>query len=209
MTRIPKARNENVVVQNLNAEVLIYDLTNNKAYCLNETSALVYKACDGKTSFDELKRRHKFTDDLIYLALDELRRENLIEGDGDNHFAGLTRREAIRRAGLSTLVALPVISSLVAPTAAHAQSAARLANGQICNTNNQCSSNICNSSRRCCSANNFQACARSVDCCSGVACTNNVCCQGAGRVCDTRNNTCCAGLTCVPDNGVSGNGSCQ
>ena len=43
----PKARKENLVVQESNGEVLIYDLDTNKAFCLNETSALVWQACDG------------------------------------------------------------------------------------------------------------------------------------------------------------------
>lgn len=52
--QFPKARNKNIVVQLLNKETLIYDLIDNKAFCLNETSSIVFNACDGKTSFDEL-----------------------------------------------------------------------------------------------------------------------------------------------------------
>jgi hypothetical protein len=36
----PISRQQNIVVQDLGSEVLIYDLTINKAFCLNETSAL-------------------------------------------------------------------------------------------------------------------------------------------------------------------------
>lgn len=77
MKSLPKIRNENIIVQKLKNEVLIYEPATNQAFCLNETSAKVYNHCDGATSFDELKRRYKFTDDLIFLALDELRKENL------------------------------------------------------------------------------------------------------------------------------------
>ncbi|HZH35571.1 MAG TPA: hypothetical protein VEX64_12070 [Pyrinomonadaceae bacterium] len=38
---IPKARENDLVVQELKDEVLIYDLKINKAYCLNETSAAI------------------------------------------------------------------------------------------------------------------------------------------------------------------------
>jgi hypothetical protein len=49
--------------------VLIYDLNTHKAYNLNETSSIVYQACDGKTSFSELKSETNFTDELIFLAI--------------------------------------------------------------------------------------------------------------------------------------------
>ncbi|MGI8467331.1 MAG: hypothetical protein ACR2N3_02655 [Pyrinomonadaceae bacterium] len=210
MDKLPQTRNENIVVQNLDKEVLIYDLITNKAFCLNETSAIVFNACDGKTSFDELKRKHKLTDDLIHFALGELRRENLIESSNDNHFAGLSRREVIRRVGLASMVALPVISSLIAPKAANAASnnPALLANGQVCLSNSQCQSNRCGGSGLCCSSNDFQSCTFNGDCCSGVACTSGICCQGTSRTCDTRQSTCCAGLTCVAAAGQT-NGSCR
>ncbi len=52
---IPKARRENLVVQELNGEVLIYDLDTNKAFCLNESSALVWQACDGSKDVSEIR----------------------------------------------------------------------------------------------------------------------------------------------------------
>jgi hypothetical protein len=124
MNRLPSARSQNIVIQELQAELLIYDLRTHKAFNLNETSAIVYKACNGRTSFDELKRKYQFTDDLIFLALDELNKENLLE-EGEAYyspFTGMSRREVIRKVGLATMIALPLISSLVAPTAAMAQS---------------------------------------------------------------------------------------
>ena len=67
---LPLARHSGVVVQELGAELLIYDLTTHQAYQLNETLMIVYRDCDGGgTSFADLKRRHQFTDDLIHLAL--------------------------------------------------------------------------------------------------------------------------------------------
>lgn len=121
--KLPQAKFENIVVQQLRDETLIYDLIINKAYCLNETAAKVFNACDGQTSFEEFKRRHQFTDDLIYLTLNELKTNNLIENYQIQHFAEMNRRELVRKIGLASLIALPVISSLVAPTAATASSA--------------------------------------------------------------------------------------
>lgn len=122
--KLPLSRFNNIVVQNLSDEVLIYDLLSNKAYYLNATSTTVFNACDGKTTLADLKAKSQLTDDLIFLALDELKKAELLEKDVQysSPFDGMSRREVIRKVGLSSLIALPVISSVIAPTAAHAQS---------------------------------------------------------------------------------------
>ena len=122
MNTLPLARNSELVVQELKGELLIYDLSRNEALCLNETSKIVYQACDGKQTFDELKKKHKLTDEVIYLALDKLQANGLLATQNIDYFKGLTRREVIRKAGLAALIALPVIAALAAPTAAHAAS---------------------------------------------------------------------------------------
>ena len=119
---LPKAKIDNILVQDLENELLIYNLTTHKAYTLNETSKIIFNSCDGATPVDELKRKYKFTDDLIYLALDELQANDLLKDYQSVYFAGLSRREVIRRVALSSMIALPVISSLLAPTAAMARS---------------------------------------------------------------------------------------
>lgn len=123
MQKLPKARTENLVEQTLDKEVLLYDTITHKAYNLNETLSIVYKACNGKTSFDDLKRRAQFADDFIYLALDQLKRENLLADNSYNSpLSGINRRDVIRKVGLATAFALPVITGLVAPKAANAAS---------------------------------------------------------------------------------------
>ena len=96
MNYLPKARVENVVTQDIDSELLIYDLISNKALCLNETSKTVWQACDGETSFDEFRSKTKvnFSDELIWLALDQLKRDNLLDKniETDSKFNGLTRR---------------------------------------------------------------------------------------------------------------------
>ena len=142
--QLPLARNEGIVVQDLDEETLAYDLVTHKAYCLNQAASLVYRACGAKSSFEELKRKHEFTDEIIFLALDELKRANLLEGDGPyvSPFAGMSRREAIRRFGLASMIALPAISSLVVPTAAHAQSGLN-PDFTRCTTPGECASANC------------------------------------------------------------------
>ena len=124
MKYLPAAKTANLVVQELRDETLIYNKTNDQMFCLNETSAKVFNACDGRTSFEEIKKKYKFTDDLIYLALDELKANDLLTNYEGNHFAGMSRREAVKRVGWASLVALPLISTLIAPTSTAAASGA-------------------------------------------------------------------------------------
>lgn len=173
MNKLPKARNENIVVQNLADEVLIYDTNTNQAYCLNETSANIFNYCDGTTSFDELKTKYKYTDDLIFLALDELKEKNLLDEKAEygTPFAGMSRREAVRKVGFATMIALPVISAIIAPSAASAASNCRTA-GVIPNSSAQnpaaCGSTPVGTANTQCNT------AFGTQCCSGTAVFNAV-----------------------------------
>ncbi len=145
----PISRRDGLVVQDLNGEVLIYDLGENKAFCLNETSALVWQACNGEKNVSEISRElsqklnSPANEDLIWLALDQLKKENLIENQEDFQidFNGMSRRSVIKKVGLAVVVALPLVTSLVAPTAAAAQSL--VACGAACTNSNQCPT-VCN-----------------------------------------------------------------
>lgn len=125
-----KSRDRDLVVQELKDETLIYDLTTNKAYCLNETAAFVWKALDGKTEVQTIaadlarKTNNPVNEDIVWLAIDGLKKDNLLTNADElpNRFAGMNRREVVRRIGLASMIALPVIASLVAPTAAMATS---------------------------------------------------------------------------------------
>ena len=126
----PAARKSDIVTQDSLDETLIYDLKTNKAFCLNETSALVWQLCNGRNSVSEIsdamsvQLKTLVSEDLVWLAVDQFSKDGLLE-NGDtinNHFSGLSRREAIRKVGFASVVALPVIHSLIAPNAAHAQS---------------------------------------------------------------------------------------
>lgn len=127
---LPTARKDDLVVQEMGDEVLVYDLRTDKAICLNRTSALVWRSCDGSRTAAEiaagLERElgQPVTEELVWFALDQLSGEKLLaEGESvAETFGGLSRREIIKRIGLTTAVALPLISSLVAPPVAYAQS---------------------------------------------------------------------------------------
>ncbi|MEZ5344815.1 MAG: PqqD family protein [Pyrinomonadaceae bacterium] len=189
-TQPVSARREQLVVQKIGDETLVYDLITNKAVCLNSTSALIWNLCDGKRSVTEiadeftLRANIRISRDLVLLALSQLSGENLLEDKGpeaENHSA-TSRRELIRKAGFGTLAALPMIYSLVAPKAALAQSGA-LAIGAACAVPGACMSGNCLNST-CCSATStnsngageFIGCNQSPAACSAAATT--FCCSG-------------------------------
>lgn len=183
MNYLPLARMNDLVVQNLDTEILIYDLKINKVFNLNKTLKIIYEACNGKTTLDELKAKYNFTDDLIFLALDELNRENLLEQNQpyQSPLANLSRREVIRKIGLASMIALPVISSIVAPTAAHGASLAKLF--AACSSPSDCASNFCTQGPpRCCVPGTGGVRGANV-CCDGTTdgC-NKQCCSNTGTI---------------------------
>lgn len=126
----PKNDFTDVVVQELREELLIYKLESNRAYALNQTAAIVWRNCDGIKTVagiaEEIERESGMpvTEDLVLLTLERLTDEGLLgplagTSRSENR---MRRREMLKRAGLATMAALPVITSLVAPRAAHAQS---------------------------------------------------------------------------------------
>ena len=118
----PVARKNDLVVQEVTDEVLVYDLSSNKAHCLNETSAMVWKACDGTRSVADIAKLvgsnagGHISEDLVWLAIDQLSENDLLEQEIKSAFAGQSRREVIKKIGLASMIGLPIIASLVAPT---------------------------------------------------------------------------------------------
>lgn len=147
----PTARRTDLVERELDGELLIYDMLTAKAHCLNQTSALVYRLCDGNRSVSDIKEsisrelKSPVPEDVIWLALDQLRRENLLADSNKiaGGLKGLTRREVIKKIGLASVIALPLITSIVAPQAATAASC--IPTGGACSLANPgaCCSSTC------------------------------------------------------------------
>ena len=62
------------------------------------------------------------SEDLVWFALNQLEKEKLLNEEKEivNKFEGLSRREVIKKIGLTSMIALPIVASLVAPSAIHA-----------------------------------------------------------------------------------------
>jgi len=120
------ARREELVVQELPDEVLVYDLRQHKAHCLNHTAAFVWNHCDGQKTAAEMagliekKWGKPVSEDVVWLALQQLSKADLLKEEVVRSAGGvnLSRRAAVRRLGLATALALPLVTSIVSPAAA-------------------------------------------------------------------------------------------
>jgi hypothetical protein len=145
----PRARKDGLIVQNLPDETLVYDLERDRAHCLNQTAAFVWRHCDGRATPKEIARalnhqtKQPVDEKLVWLAIDQLGRNHLLTETPalPPHVTGLNRREVMRALGLSAVVAIPVVASIVAPMPA--QAATCLGAGAGCTSAAQCCSGIC------------------------------------------------------------------
>lgn len=147
------ARKDGLVVQELSDEVLIYDLERDRAHCLNQTAAYVWQHCNGKNSTTQIARSmgREFgctvDEKIVWLALDQLGRNHLLQQPAPTPVAGMNRRAMVRAIGLATVVAAPLVTSILAPTPAQAAT--------------------------CTGAGG--SCTDSSTCCSGLTCQSNTC----------------------------------
>ena len=147
--KVPEARTEGLVVQQLAEEVLVYDQDRHKAHCLNHTAAMVWQQCDGPTTVKEIAEKlsreveAEVEAEVVMLAVEQLSRTHLLkEAVAGAAVGGVSRREVIRRIGIGAAVALPIVTSIVAPKASEAANCRP--SGQSCTASAQCCSGLCN-----------------------------------------------------------------
>jgi len=155
-SQCPVARKSGLVVQEVPDEVLVYDLDSNKAHCLNQSAAMIWKSCDGNNSISEIAKLvegqagSKVTEDFVWLAIDQLNENNLLEKEISSAFEGTSRREVIKKIGLASVIAIPVIASLVAPKSALAASSCGCNSAADCAAQGGCpSTTVCNANGLC------------------------------------------------------------
>jgi len=127
----PLARRNDLVIREVGDEVLVYDLLEHRVHCLNQHAAEVWRRCDGGTSIAEIARlMHgssgvQASEDLVSSALDQLKMVHLLVEETSAREPGsdVSRRDAITRIALgAAVVTLPLVTSILAPTAADALS---------------------------------------------------------------------------------------
>lgn len=151
----PMARQSDLVIQEMPDEVLVYDMNTNKAHCLNPSAAFVWKACNGKNSIADIvnqfeaKGKGKVSEDFVWLAIDQLHENGLLKNDIGLRFAGQSRRQVVKSIGLASMLAVPVIASLVAPQNALAAASCACVNPAGCAGLPCPSTTNCNASGQC------------------------------------------------------------
>ncbi len=126
MKTLPSGRRDGIIVRELADEVLIYDSQRDKAHCLNKTAAFVWQHCDGRTQVATAARllaaetQTSVDESVVLLALHQLAERHLLV-DLVPQLSGVkvSRRRLVLRYAPAAL-ALPVILSIRAPTAAAA-----------------------------------------------------------------------------------------
>jgi len=149
-TYAPRARQEDLVIEGLGGETLVYDMRTHKAHCLNRTAALVWSRCDGHTTVEEMAKalenelREPVRADVVWMALEQLSKAQLLADQLPKATSqrAMSRRAVMKKIGLGAAIALPLVSSILAPTTAEASTC--LAALATCTAHSQCCSNNCN-----------------------------------------------------------------
>ena len=127
----PLARSdERLVVEELEDEVLVYDLDSDRAHCLSAPAAAVWRQCDGETTVEALGERLGMDSGTIERALEELTACALLEdaaieptSPSNSHLGGLTTRREMTlnvvKVGAAAAT-VPLIVSVAAPPPAAA-----------------------------------------------------------------------------------------
>ena len=127
---MPRARKADLVVKEMPDELLVYDLKRDRIHVLNQSAAFIWTQCNGRRTVDDLARAVAKSlqipehEQVVWLALEELGKYHLLEEKiaRPESLALMSRRDMMRLA-VAASVALPIIVSIVAPTAANAQTA--------------------------------------------------------------------------------------
>ena len=124
----PKARQSEIIVQEVGSDTLVYDELRDTAHSLGSVVGYVFKHADGSRPVSALATGLGATLDvpadpeLVNAALWELERADLLEqsGPATRPRRDINRREALQRLGVA--LSAVAITSIVAPTPAMARS---------------------------------------------------------------------------------------
>jgi hypothetical protein len=132
----PSARREQITVQAVGDETLLYDERRHMAFCLNATASAVWRLADGARGIAviaaaaSVELGNEMGEEVVRVAVDDLQRNGLAiwdDGVDSSSVANpaahvLSRRTMLARLSIGAAALLPVVASIVAPTAAQAYS---------------------------------------------------------------------------------------
>lgn len=143
-TTLPLARRDGLTIETVGDEVLILDSTSNTVHLLNRPAAFVWQQADGTRTPDEIAQAMtrafgaSADPQIVWYALERLDKKHLLETrlPAPLSAQGITRRQFLKRAAAGAVL-LAVVTSIVTPTTAEAQSACSPADGS-CNSDGDC-----------------------------------------------------------------------
>ena len=152
--RMPRSRVDQLVVQELPGEVLVYDLESHKAHCLNETASFVWRRCDGETTMEAVasalhdEKGLPADEEIVRIAITQLGKAKLVDLPKNSRIDA-NRRQALKRIGLvgGAAAMLPLITSIVAPTAVSAATCTPTGGG--CTIAATCCNKLCRKNNKC------------------------------------------------------------
>jgi len=179
---LPKARTEALLVEQVDAETVVYDLDSKGVHCLSPLAAAAYEYCDGHTTVSRIAQLAQerlgepVTEDEISAALAQLDERSLLETPPLILREGISRRDLAKKSAKygAAVASVPLIASIVAPTAM-AQGSLIPVGCSGCGgaaANQQCApeGGSSSSAGHCCQANGANKC-------------NSGCCVGANNSC--------------------------
>lgn len=115
---------DGIIVREIETETLLYDESTHRAWCLNRSSACIWRLCDGSHTVQHIAEaagrelNAMVSEDLVLLTVEELREKNLMhEASAPLLANGISRRTMLGRTGIAAAALLPVIAAIVAPPA--------------------------------------------------------------------------------------------
>ena len=117
-------RCDQITIQEIDSETLIYDERTHNAWCLNQVSAVIWQLCDGQLTLSEIADRasadlqQAVNEDIVGITVQELLEKGLLTPDSvESSAQAISRRAMITKAGLGAAALMPVIAALTAPPA--------------------------------------------------------------------------------------------
>ena len=138
----PRKRRDGLLVHEVEGETLVYDRERDRAHCLNPAASRVWDHCDGRRSVAEIARLiaretdAPFDRDAVWTALAQLRSRRLLEPAVEVEMPRISRRELVRKLATAAALAVPIVTSVTAPSAVEAQSCVPI--GGACTSTAQC-----------------------------------------------------------------------
>jgi len=125
----PRRIQEEISVQQVGTETLVYDERRHKAFCLNQSSSVIWRLCDGHHTIAQIaaaassELSTSLSEEFVVFAVEELRADGLIEpSSAVEPRQNVSRRAVLQSLGAGGALLLPAVAAIFTPTAAQAYS---------------------------------------------------------------------------------------